>query len=286
MSAAERHEANAAQADYWNGAGGRHWTERQELQDAVLAPVSDALFARADIVAGERVIDIGCGCGATVLDLLTRVGPSGRVLGLDVSTVMLARAKQRMPPRAPATFIAGDATIHPFEPESFDLLFSRFGVMFFADPALAFANMRKGLRKGGRLIFACWREPKLNPWIMLPLQEAYKYAPRLPELGPEDPGAFSFASEARVNRVLGAAGFSGVAMAPVDLSLDVAVGRGLDAAVQGVIEIGPASRALDGQPPDVRAAAAGAIRAALEPHLKGGEVRLGGAIWIVTAHNP
>jgi SAM-dependent methyltransferase len=286
MSTAPRHEANAAQADYWNGTGGRHWTERQELQDAVLAPVSDVLFARADIAAGERVVDIGCGCGATVLDILTRVGPSGRVLGLDVSTTMLERAKERTQPGAPASFIAGDATIHPFEPESFDLLFSRFGVMFFADPALAFANIRKGLRKGGRLIFACWREPRQNPWIMLPLQAAYKFAPRLPEVGPEDPGAFSFASEARVHRVLGRGGFSDVAMAPVDLSLDVAVGRGLDAAVESVVEIGPVSRALDNQPQDVRAAAAGAIRTALEPYLKGGEVRLGGAIWIVTAQNP
>ena len=286
MNEVAMHEGNANQADYWNGAGGRHWTERQEVQDAVLAPVSDILFARAAIAPGAEVIDIGCGCGATTLEIAARVGAAGRVLGLDISAPMLARARERIPAGASASYLLADATIHPFERASFDLLFSRFGVMFFADPALAFANMRKGLRKGGRLIFACWREPKLNPWIMLPLQEAYKFAPRLPELGPEDPGAFSFASEARVNRILGAAGFAGIAMEPVDLTLDIAVGRGLDAAVEGAIEIGPASRALDGQPPEVRANAIAAIRAALEPHLKGGEVRLGGAIWIVTAQNP
>jgi SAM-dependent methyltransferase len=285
MDIAALHEGNANQADYWNGQGGRHWTERQELQDAVLAPVSDALFERAAIAAGESVVDIGCGCGATTLEIAARVGATGRVLGLDISTPMLARARERTPPGAPATFIAADATVYPFEAQRMDLIFSRFGVMFFADPALAFANMRKGLRSGGRVVFASWREPRLNPWMMLPLHEAYKFAPRLPELGPEDPGPFSFAIEARVNRVLGEAGFSGIAMEPVDLSLDSAVGRGLDAAVEGVLEIGPTSRALDGQPPEARAAAAAAIRVALAPYLKGGAVPLAGAIWIVTARN-
>jgi SAM-dependent methyltransferase len=286
MDAATLHARNADQAAYWNGPGGRHWTARQDLQDAVLAPVSRALFERAAIAIGEKVNDIGCGCGATTLEIAALVGPAGRALGLDLSAPMLARARERTPPGAPAVFVAADATVYPFEPERADLLFSRFGVMFFADPALAFANMRKGLRRGGRVAFACWREPRQNPWLMLPLQEAYKFAPRLPELGPEDPGPFSFASEARVNRALGEAGFSAVAMEPVDLRLDSAVGRGLDAAVEGALEIGPASRALENQPPDVRAAAAAAIRAALAPYQEGEAVPLGAAIWIVTARNP
>ena len=163
---------------------------------------------------------------------------------------------------------------------------SRFGVMFFAEPALSFSNMRRGLRRGGRVVFACWREPRLNPWLMLPLMEAYKFAPRLPELGPEDPGPFAFASRARVGRVLGEAGFSDVVLDPVDLRLDTAVGRGLDAAVEGALAIGPASRALEGQPAETRTAAAAAIRAALAPHQRGLRVELGAAIWIVSAVNP
>jgi SAM-dependent methyltransferase len=280
------HERNADQAAYWNGPGGRHWTDRQALQDAVLAPVSDALFSFAAIAAGERALDIGCGCGATTLEIAARVGDHGHALGVDVSEPMLARARQRAPAGAPATFIAADATVYPFEPGAADLLFSRFGVMFFADPALSFANMRKGMRPGGRVAFACWREPRKNPWLMLPLQEAYKYAPRLPELGPEDPGAFSFASEQRVHRLLTEAGFSSVNMRPVDLFLDLAVGRGLDAAVEGALEIGPASRALEGQSPETKAAAAAAIRAALAPFQKGEAVPPAAAIWIVTAVNP
>jgi ubiquinone/menaquinone biosynthesis C-methylase UbiE len=280
------HESNADQAAYWNGPGGRHWTDRQALQDALLTPVSEALLQRAAIASGERALDIGCGCGATTLEIASRVGPRGQALGLDVSAPMLARARERAPADAPVKFVEADATVYPFEPGGADLLFSRFGVMFFADPALSFANMRKGLRSGGRVAFACWREPRKNPWLMLPLQEAYKHAPRLPELGPEDPGPFSFAGEERVQRLLSAAGFSSVALHPVDLSLDLAVGRGLEAAVEGALEIGPASRALEDQPPEVKTAAANAIRAALAPFQIGAAVPLAAAIWIVTAVNP
>jgi SAM-dependent methyltransferase len=160
---------------------------------------------------------------------------------------------------------------------------SRFGVMFFAEPAVSFANMQRALRPSGRLTFVCWREPRDNPWLMLPLQAAYQHVPKLPQLGPEDPGPFSFASEQRVQRILSEAGFSGIEMQRCDLSLDVATGRGLDAAVETALEIGPASRALEGQPPDLRGAAANSIRQALTPFAKGQAVPLPASLWIVAA---
>ena len=156
--------------------------------------------------------------------------------------------------------------------------------MFFADPALSFANMRKALQPSGRLAFACWREPRENPWMMAPLQAVYKHVPKLPPQGPEDPGPFAFASEERVHRILGEAGFTGIAMEACPLSLDVAIGRGLDAAVQGALEIGPASRALEGQPPELaRPLPTHSIREALAPFAKGDTVLLPASIWIVTA---
>jgi hypothetical protein len=118
---------------------------------------------------------------------------------------------------------------------------------------------------------------------MAPLQAVYKHAPRLPQLGPEDPGPFAFASEARVRRILGEAGYHRVALEPCDLSLDIAVGRGLDAAVGSALEIGPAARALAEQPPEVVAAAKNSIREALAPFARGQEVPLAASIWIVTA---
>ena len=155
--------------------------------------------------------------------------------------------------------------------------------MFFADPALSFANLRKALRPSGRLAFACWREPRENPFFMAPLQAVYKHVPKLPPQGPEDPGPFAFASEARVHRILGEAGFTGIAMEPCNLALDVAIGRGIDAAVQSALEIGPASRALEGQPAELRAAATNSIREALGAYAKGETVPLPASIWIVTA---
>jgi SAM-dependent methyltransferase len=286
MSLPPVHPANADQVAYWNGPGGRRWVDREALQEALFAPVTRALFERAQFAPGERAIDIGCGCGATTLKIAALVGPSGRALGLDVSELMITRARERAPTGAAADFILADATTHPFAPGWANLLVSRFGVMFFADPALAFANLRMGLARDGRLIFVCWREPRLNPWQMVALKAACKHVPRLPDLGPEDPGPFSFANEGRVRRILGAAGFAGIALTPVDLELDIANGGGLPAALATSLQIGAASRALDGQPDDLRAAAAEEIRAALAPHQRGERVPLGAAIWIAEAINP
>jgi ubiquinone/menaquinone biosynthesis C-methylase UbiE len=277
------HDQNADQIAYWNGPGGQRWTDRQQTQDILLAPVSDILVDRAKAKVGERIVDVGCGCGATTIAFAERVGPAGHVFGIDISAPMLARARQMAPAGIPVDFVLADATVYPFVSGSFDLMVSRFGVMFFAEPALSFANMRRALRPSGRLTFVCWREPRENPWLMMPLQAVYKHVPKLPQLGPEDPGPFAFASEQRVIRILSEAGFSGIEMEPCDLSLDVAVGRGLDAAVETALEIGPASRALEGQPPDVRAAAANSIREALAPFASGNSVPLAASIWIVTA---
>jgi ubiquinone/menaquinone biosynthesis C-methylase UbiE len=283
MSIPAVHERNTDQATYWNGPAGQRWTDRQEMQDQVLAPVSAALFDRARVTKGERVIDIGCGCGSTAIELAKRVGPGGQVTGLDISAPMLARARERAPAGLPLQFVLADATVHPFTPGGSDLLCSRFGVMFFADPALSFANMRKALRAGGRLAFAAWREPRKNPWMMVPLQEAYKHVPRLPEVSPEEPGPFSFAKEDRVMRILKEAGYAGIALEPVDLTLDLAAGRGLDAAVNGALSIGPVSRALEGQTPEQIAAVASSIRTVLAALQKGDAVPLGASVWIATA---
>ena len=279
-------DRNATQIAYWNGAGGDRWVSHQRMQDALLAEVSELLMGRAAPRAGEAVLDIGCGAGTTSIALARQVAPSGRVLGVDISAPLLERARLHVPEGLPVEFLLADATVYPFEPGRADLLFSRFGVMFFAEPARSFANMRGGLRSGARVVFGCWREPRENPWMMLPLQAAYRHVPRLPEVGPEDPGPFSFASEPRLRGIIEGAGFGAVTLEPVELSFDLAEGHGLDRAVELSIGMGPASRALDDQPAELRVAAAESIRAALAPYQHGSHVPLRGAIWIVTAINP
>lgn len=279
-------DANAKQIAFWSGVGGRHWVERQELWDIVLQPVLDAALARAEVRPGEQVIDVGCGCGASSVAVGRRVGPEGRVLGLDVSPPMLALARRRCPPDLPVAFEEADASVYPLPAEAFDLLFSRFGVMFFADPTRAFANLRKGLKPGGRLAFSCFRDPRLNAWMRVPLEAAYEHVPRLPQLGPEDPGPFSFADAGRVHRILEGAGFASVTLEPVDLAFDLGSGRGLATAVESVMRIGPTSAAVEDQPEDVRATVAASLTRVLAPYVTGDAVALPAAIWIVTARNP
>jgi SAM-dependent methyltransferase len=198
---------------------------------------------------------------------------------------MLARAAERLPPRAPAKFVRADATTYRFEPAAFDLVFSRFGVMFFAEPARSFANLRTALKPTGRLTFVCWRKFNENPWLQVLLRAALEHVPPLPRPGPEDPGPFSFASEQRVHRILADTGFHSVMLEPRDFDLDIACRGGIEEAVEAAIAVGPTSRALQDQGPETRAAVATSIRRALQPYQRGTQVALAGAIWLVTANN-
>ncbi|CCE05945.1 putative S-adenosyl-L-methionine (SAM)-dependent methyltransferase [Bradyrhizobium sp. STM 3843] len=283
MQVTSGHERNADQIAYWNGPGGQRWSDREAAQEILLAPVSQILIERIQARPGDRILDVGSGCGGLALALAKQVAPGGFVLGVDISVPMLARAQAAAAAELPVQFALADATVHPFEPASFDFLVSRFGVMFFAEPVVSFANLHRALKSSGRVVFACWREPKQNPWMMAPLQAVYRHVPKMPEVGPEDPGPFAFASEARVRRILGEAGFADIAMEACALSLDVAIGKGLEAAVQSALEIGPASRALQGHPEELREAARQSIRETLAPHLRGDNVILPGSIWLVTA---
>lgn len=274
---------NAEQVEFWNGPTGRRWVERQAEQDATLAPITAALLARAAAQPGEHVVDIGCGCGETTIALGGHVLPGGRVLGIDISAPMLAHAATRMRPGLPVELIEADATMHPFAEGGFDLLVSRLGVMFFAEPERAFANLRRALRPGGRLVFVCFRAPRDNPWLMLPLNAAYEHVPPLPKMGPEDPGPFAYANDERLRQILQTAGFSSIKLERLDAKLDLAGGRGLDAAVAAALAMGPASRAIEGQPPEVRDAVRASMRRSLASHQQGDAVPLAAALWLVSA---
>ncbi len=274
----------AKQQTDWNGAAGDAWARRQETQDLVLAPASELLFAAAGLRPGERVLDVGCGCGDTTLEAARQVGAAGEVFGVDISVPMVARAVARAQTAGlNARFAVADAASHPFSPGGFDVLISRFGVMFFPEPEKAFVNLHRALKPGGRLVFVCWQPVRENEWMIMPLRAALKQVPRLPEADPDEPGPFAFADEGKVRRILEGAGFRGFTMTRKSVTLDIAAGKGLEAAVEGATTIGPASRALRAANETERTAGMAEIRAEVTARLNGARVPLGAAPWLVEA---
>jgi SAM-dependent methyltransferase len=279
-------EPNAEQIRYWNETGPK-WVSFQQPVDAQLRPLGRQTMERAGIAAGERVIDVGCGCGGTTIELGERVGPAGLVLGVDISAPMLERAAAtaRAAGLANVRFENADAQIHRLSPGAFDVVYSRFGIMFFTDPVAAFANLRAALRTGGRLAFVCWQAALENPWLLVPLQAAAQHLTLPPPPAPDAPGPFAFADPERVRGILARAGFDRIALEDVRMPLMLGGGGALDEAVRILTEgIGPVSGALREADPALRPAVAAAVRAAIAPFHTPEGVRMGSAAWIVTAY--
>lgn len=276
--------ANEEQIRLWNEQSGPRWVAMHARLDAQLRPFGDAAVARLGLTEGARVLDVGCGCGDTSVRLAQTVGSAGRVLGVDVSRPMLERARERgaVEGLAQLSFVEGDAETHAFEPASFDALFSRFGVMFFGDPARAFANLRAALVPGARLAFVCWRGIERNEWMTVPLRAALAHVPPPSPPVPDAPGPFGFAREERVRAVLGDAGFSAVELTSYDEPLSYAGGGTLDDAVELAVQIGPLGVLLR-EHPDARAAVVGSVREVLSAHQGERGIEFAASAWVVTA---
>jgi len=276
---------NDEQVTYWNEQAGQTWVAVQALIDAQIRPLGQAAMQRAGLAAGERVLDVGCGCGDTTLELARRVAPDGSVLGADISAPMLEQARRNAAAaNVVATFMQADAQTHHFEPASFDIVFSRFGVMFFADPTAAFSNLRRALRPNGRVAFVCWQGIADNPWMLLPMTAALQHLSPPPLPAPGAPGPFAFADPDHVRGILDRAGFSDVALESVQMKLLIGGGRDLDATVDFALKMGPAARALrDAADPAVVPLVIAAVREALKPYQGADGVRMDSASWVVTA---
>ena len=277
---------NEKQAEYWNGVAGAKWVAKQEALDAQIGPLGLAMLDRAQIVEGDRVLDAGCGCGGTTLEIAMRVGAGGHVTGADLSRPMLGRARERASESGlkNVDFIQADAQTHDFGALDCDLLASRFGVMFFADPTTAFANLRSALKNTGRLVFVCWRTLQENPWMTLPLMAAAKHIELPPPPGPEEPGPFSFADPDRVHKILEDAGFTSIEIDPDDRAVPLDQ-DGLEADVASRFEIGPLSRIIQDATDDQRELVRGSVREALAPYYEPEGPTMMFASWIVAAKN-
>lgn len=276
---ADRH---ARQVASWNGAMGEQWAANEARTERGLAPVMQALMEWAAPTPGMRVVDVGCGAGGTTLALAQAVQPGGHVTGLDVSAVILEAARARLADTPNATLTLADALTWTLPGAPADLLFSRFGVMFFGDPVAAFANLRRSLKPGGRFAFAAWAALEDNPWMNLPLQAALSVVPPPPPADPDEPGQFAFGNPARVLRILHDAGFALAGHRAFDFTMRY---PGDDPArtAAGIANMGQAGRLLRDRPEAERTAAAASIAQAIAPLVRGAWIELPARVWLFQA---
>jgi len=246
--------ANSAQIAHWNSAQMRNWAHKHAVMDDFFQEITARLLAFAAPRPGEHAIDIGCGSGTTVLALGDAVGPAGQVLGVDVAATSVERASERITAAglAQSSVVQADATEFPFSPRSFDLGFSRFGVMFFADPAASFGHIRKALKPGGRLALAVFRTAAENVWASGPPVAIADLVPPSAPAGPEAPGQFSWADPMRVRRILAQAGFGDIGLEPLDIGMRFARRGEPEQAMVLSRVVGPVSRALAAADPALR----------------------------------
>jgi SAM-dependent methyltransferase len=285
MCTAPDEQGNTAQIAYWNARAGVTWTAFQERLDTLFEPLTALALAAAAPVAGEHAIDIGCGCGATVLALAERLGPAGSVLGLDVSEPMAARARERIAASdlTNAPVIVSDAATHDFGQVGADLLFSRFGIMFFADPIAAFANLHQAMRPGGRLLCVAWRPLAENPWFTVPLMAASGVLPPQPQSDPEAPGPFAFADPDRTRRILTSAGWKDATFARQDVPMRIAATGQLEQATELATRVGGLARILADADADTTARVREAIADVLKTYDGPAGFVLSGSIWLISA---
>lgn len=272
----------------WNGDSGERWAANLARLDLMLEDFGSAAIAAAGALPGERILDIGCGSGTTSFTLAQRVGSSGHVLGVDISEQLVDIARAAIPDDAPVAFRCADAATAALPQGQFDLLFSRFGVMFFDDPVAAFSHMRGALKPGGRVAFICWRGAQENDWVRLPMAAIRDIVEPAPA-DPNAPGPFAFGDRQRLADILAAAGFTAIDIAPFDTTLPYGRGANREAAIDDALDmsfqVGPLSRALAEQSNDIRARAAEAVRAAFTKRPGEKSVLIDGAAWVVTARN-
>ena len=279
---------NATQIEFWNGETGRNWVTHEALMEAMLQPLGESVMDTLAPQPGEHVLDIGCGCGHTSLSLADRVGAEGSVTGVDISAPMLAVASQlaaeRNAEHTLIQFLDADAQTHTFEPARYDVVFSRFGVMFFEDPIAAFANIRSVLRASGRLAFCCWQPRAVNPFMTVPAMAALELLPAPPEMPPRTPGPFAFEEAEYVMEVLTSAGFANVVVTPLKQPLTFGRGLSLTDIVERLVQIGPIAQMVREASKDLQQPVREKVIDAVAPfYTQDAGMTLDGQFWQVTA---
>lgn len=275
-------EPNAEQAAFWGSEEARHWIEHQDAYDRMLAPFVAPVLDAAAIAPDARVLDVGCGTGATTC---AAVELAQRALGVDISEPMVEAARRRaaLAGISNVEFLAADAQVHHFGPGELDVLVSRFGVMFFDDPVAAFTNLGRAVGDGGRAAFVCWQALPRNEWLFVPLAAALAHLPPPPPPEAGAPGPFAFGDADYVRAVLQAAGWGGIEIEAISEPLLVGGAGGVEDAIAFMRRTGMGRALFDEAPEDLRDRALDAVRERLTPYLTPEGVRLGSAAWVISA---
>lgn len=275
-----REAPNAAQVEYWNTA--RHWVEDADGHDDMLRPLGDMAIDALEVRSGMRVLDVGCGTGATTRELAAAVGPQGEAVGVDVSALLLDVARERSGGTGNVLFVEADAQTHAFERESFDRAYSRFGVMFFADPVAAFANIRAALRTEGRIAFVCWQAAERNEWVRVPTDAVRGHVDVSFEAA-DGPNPFAFGEAGYLRSILDRAGFTNIDIANRVVPVLLGGHGDLETGVSYVMSSRVGRRLLEGTEASEASERVALIREALDRHLTAEGVRIDAAVWLVTA---
>jgi len=273
---------NPRGAEFWNSTMGHSWVSQQAVISDVFTSVTNVSLDAAAAKPGEHVIDIGCGTGDTLLAFAKIIGPSGSVLGVDVSVPMLGFAEHRAAEAGlgNVTCALADATSYAFEPRFADLVYSRFGVMFFDDPIKAFTNIRSGMKAGGRLVFVCFRSMPESPWFRVPIEAARPHVPPQPPVDPMAPGMFSLAREERLRGILTEAGFREMALKATDVPIH---GKDTTQSMAFITQAGPLPALLENASDEQRTRATEAVRNALAANIGADGRGLHVGLWLVSA---
>jgi SAM-dependent methyltransferase len=275
--------ANTEQAQAWSQQA-QAWLELEAEHERVGGPPGQWAMDLLELKAGQRVLDVGCGAGETTLELAARVRPGGSAVGVDITPGLLDEARQRAADRGAGNvdYVYADAQVQDLGEREFDAAYSRFGVMFFADPVAAFANIRRALRPGGALSFVCWQSMSANGWMLLPCTAVSAVTGTPVPADSTAPGPFSLADPRRVAAVLDGAGFSSVTITPRadQVALD---GDQIEAFAMTRTRIGAARAALADADDETRGRAVAAVRAALQARLQDGKVTMARGVLLVTA---
>ncbi len=273
---------NPRGAAFWNSTMGHAWVSQQAVISDVFTSVTSVSLVAAAAKQGEHVIDIGCGPGDTLLAFARAVGPSGDALGVDVSVPMLEFARHRAAEAglANVTCALADATTYAFEPRRANLVYSRFGMMFFDDPIKAFTNIRSAMKMGGRLVFVCFRTMPESPWFRVPIEAARPHVPPQPPVDPLAPGMFSLAREDRLRGVLTEAGFREIALNATDVPIH---GKDTTQSMAFITQVGPLPALLENASDQQRKRATEAARNALAAQIGADGRGLHVGLWLVSA---